>query len=350
VSRSLSRLQALLLGAVVLAGLLLAGAGLYAIGSRGWFGKDALNVQVGFREVRGVEVGTRVRIQGIDAGEVTAVEPPRQSGGPVILHLRLHGDYRQLVRTTSRVQIQSEGLIGGKVVEIQPGHPISPGEADQPVAEGAMLQSAPSTELGDLMTQAGQTLEALQKGQGSLGKLANEPQAHDTLVAALQQIKETAGSIQQTADAMQRLPIVRGYVENPVVLLERPNCNRDRRWFAESDLFEPGEAILTAQGKARLDEIAPWLEGMKHKGSEVVVAAYADQANNASAEVALNCTRKQSEAVSQYLKSHHAIQKMTMFSSRNVIPLGRGLGAPPSWEREKLPPARVEVIVFLAVQ
>lgn len=345
-SRSLSRLQALLLGLIVLAGLILAGTGLFAVGSRSWYGQDVLNVRVGFQEVRGVEVGTRVRVQGIDAGEVTAVQPPSESGGPVILRMRLRGDYRHLVRTNSRVQIASEGLIGGKVVEILPG---KPGETGEPVSEDALLQSTPATELGDLMSQAGQTLQSLQKGQGSLGKLANDPQAHDSLVAALQQIKETASSIQQTADAMQRLPIVRGYVENPVALLERPNCSRDRRSFAESELFEPGEAVLTAQGKERLDAIAPWLEGMKHKGSEVVVAAYADPAVTTNAEVAQDRTRKQSDAVCAYLKSKHSIQKMGLFSSRNVIPLGRGLGAPPSWERDKVPPARVEVLVFVPI-
>ena len=41
-------------------------------------------------------------------------------------------------------------------------------------------------------------------------------------------------------------------------------------------LFEPGKAILTDAGRAKLDELAPWFEQLKIKGSDVVVVTYAD--------------------------------------------------------------------------
>jgi len=337
----------LLLGLVVLLALGLASAGLFAVGSRGWFGANGLTVYAGFPEIRGVEVGTRVRIQGIDAGEVIALEAPEKPGGPVLLRMRLKGDYRHLVRTRSRVQIVSEGLIGGKVVEIQPGKASSPNEPDEAVADGDLLASMPTPELTDLIGDVGQTLQSLRSGQGSIAKLTNEPAAHDALVGALQQLKETSTSIQQVADGMQRLPLVGGYVENPVAVLEHPNSQRDRRTFAETDLFEPGQAILTARGRTQLDEAAPWLEGMKHKGSEVVVVAYADPARTANAQTARVLTRQQSEVVCEYLKSKHSIQKMGWFSSRKVTPLGQGLNSPPTPEREAMPPARIEVLVFV---
>jgi phospholipid/cholesterol/gamma-HCH transport system substrate-binding protein len=347
VLRSLSRWQAVVLALVVVLGVGLGGIGLWSIGSRGWFGGNALTVAVGFPEIRGVEVGTRVRIQGIDAGEVVALVPPSEPGGAVLLRLRLRGEYRHLVRTRSRVQIVSEGLIGGKVLEIQPGKGGSPNEPDEPVAEGALLASAPTTELKDVLGEVGQTLEALHNGKGSIPKLINEPDAANALVSALNQIKETSKSIQDVSEGMSRLPLVGGYVENPVAVLERPNSQRDRRFFAEADLFEPGQAILTARGRSRLDDVAPWLEGMKHKGSEVVVVAYADPSQNSNVQTARVVTRQQSEAVCNYLKSKHSIQKMGWFSSRKVIPLGQGLNAPPSPERDALPPARIEVLVFI---
>jgi phospholipid/cholesterol/gamma-HCH transport system substrate-binding protein len=349
VSRSLSHLQALILGLVVVVGTVLAGSGLFAVGSRGWYGKNSLNIRSGFTEVRGVEVGTRVRIQGIDAGEVTALEPPAKPGDPVVLCLRLRGEFRHLVRTTSRVQIVNEGLIGGKVVEIRPGRKDDSG-SDEPVSEGGMLQSVASRDLSDLMEEAASTLNDLHNGKGSIGKLATDPQFHDAAVAVLQQGKEAGASIQQVADGMQRLPLVGKYVENPVAILERPNCQRDRRVFAEADLFEPDQAILTARGRTRLDEVAPWLEGMKHKGSEVVVVAYADPATHANSQAARILTRQQSEAVCEYLKKKHAIQKMGWVTSRKVTPLGQGVNSPPTPEREPLPPGRVEVLVFVPQQ
>jgi phospholipid/cholesterol/gamma-HCH transport system substrate-binding protein len=348
VTRSLSRLQALLLGAVILLGVGLGVFGLFTVGSRGWFGNDALHVRVGFREIRGVEVGTRVRIQGIDAGEVVAITPPETPDGPVMLRLRLKGDYRRLVRTTSTVQIVSEGMLGGKVLEVHynPPKPSQFPVKDEPAGEDALLQSEPSTELADVLGQVGQALKGIQGGEGTLGKLARDPQAYEALLALLEQGRETMSSIGQSADAVKHMPLVRDYVEDPTGLLVRPNCERNRQLFAESELFEPGRAVLTAQGRLRLDTLAPWLEGMKHKGSEVVVVSYADP-QTTTPSLAQAITRQQSEAVCDYLKKQHAIQKMGWFSSRKVTPLGQGVKPPPAPERDSLPAARVEVLVFV---
>ncbi len=319
-SRTLSRWQSLLLSLVVLTGVGLGVAGLFAVGSRGWFGKAPLHVRVGFQEIRGVEVGTRVRIQGIDAGEVVAIDPPQTPDGPVVLRLALKNEYRPLVRASSTVQIISEGMLGSKVLEIHRGRPpLNPlpgggeikGGGDEPAAEDALLESEPSVELADVLGQVKQTLQGIQNGDGTLGKLARDPQAYDALLELLQQGRETVASIGQGADAVKHMPVVRNYVEDPTSLLVRPDCERNRQYFAESELFEPGRAVLTAQGRQRLDNLAPWLEGMKHKGSEVVVVAYADP-QKSSATLARTLTRQQSEAVCDYLKKQHAIQKIAV--------------------------------------
>jgi phospholipid/cholesterol/gamma-HCH transport system substrate-binding protein len=344
-SRALSSRQALALGLIVLIGLVLTVVGLFGIGSRGWFGNKPLHVRVGFHEIRGVEVGTRVRIQGMDAGEVIQIIPPETSDGLVVLQLALKDEYRRLVRTHSTVQILSEGMLGGKVLEIHPGK-LKPDEQNEPAAEDALLASESSTDLADVLGQVQQTLQGIQKGDGTLGKLARDPQAYDALLGLLHQGRETMASIGQGADAVKHMPVVRDYVEDATSLLVRPNCERNRQYFTESELFEPGRAVLTAQGRERLDGLAPWLEGMKHKGSEVVVVSYADP-QKTSASLARTLTRQQSEAVCDYLKKQHSIQKMGWFSSRRVTALGQGVNPPPTPENDSLPAARVEVLVFV---
>lgn len=342
----LSRLQALVLGLIVFFGIGLAVVGLFAVGSRGWYGKNPLHVRAGFREIRGVEVGTRVRIHGIDAGEVVNILPPDSPDGPVVLRLALKDEYRRLVRANSTVQIVSEGMLGGKVLEIHRGQ-LKSGQTDDIAAEDALLESESSTELADVLGQVKQTLEGIRNGDGTLGKLARDPQAYDALLDLLHQGRDTVASIGQSADAVKQMPLVRDYVEDAASLLVRPNCERNRRVFAEAELFEPSRAVLTAQGRECLDRLAPWLEGMKHKGSEVVIVAYSDPHKAASSKLARTLTRQQSEAVCDYLKRQHSVQKMGWFSSRKVTTLGQGANAPPAPERDPLPPARVEVIVFV---
>jgi phospholipid/cholesterol/gamma-HCH transport system substrate-binding protein len=340
-SRTLSRFQAAVLGAIVVAGLALAGVGLFTVGSRQWLWSDTFHVVVGFPQIRGVEAGTRVRVQGIEAGEVETVEPPATPGGDVMLRLRLGGRLRYLLRADASAQIASEGMIGGRVIEINPGS-----SAALPIEENARLASRSPSDLTDVLAQVQAALQDLRDGQGTVGKFLKDPEAYANVVALLQQSRETMSSFQQDADALKRLPVVRSYVEDPQALLVRPDCARNRHCFAEAELFEPGRAVLTPDGRQRLDELAPWLAGLKQSGSEVVVVAYTDP-KSTSFSLARTLTRQQSEAVCAYLKGHHAVQKMGWFRSRKVTAVGLGTSPPPIPDTEALPPSRVEILVFV---
>src|SRR5262245_25388235 len=85
VSRSLSTLQAMVLGGFVLMGLALGIVGLFTVGSRHWPWNEPFVVRTSFAKVAGVDTGTRVRVQGVDAGEVESVEFPEPPGGDVQL-------------------------------------------------------------------------------------------------------------------------------------------------------------------------------------------------------------------------------------------------------------------------
>jgi phospholipid/cholesterol/gamma-HCH transport system substrate-binding protein len=340
VSRALTRLQAILLALAVLCGLGLAGFGVYAVGNRQLLWSEHFHVRVGFAQVRGVEPGARVRIQGIDAGEVVAVEAPQTPGGEVLLRLRLAGKFRQLVRQNASAQIVGESLVGGKVVEIDPGNTSA-----EPVADDALIASRPTAELADVLGQVDGVLQGVRDGKGSLGKLVKDDELHGQLVAMLRQGQGTLGSIKQDADALKALPLIRNYVKDAHKLLVRPECEVNRQWFVESDLFEPGNAILTTNGRRSLDRLAPWLEGLKHKGSDVVVAAYANPSTEP--QLAMTLSQKQAEAACAYLKDQHAVQKMSWLTRRDVTPIGLGVNPPPVQDKEKLPAPRVEVLVFI---
>ncbi len=339
-SRSLSRWQAVLLGLVVLTSLGLGAFGLFAVGNRQWLWADTFHIQAGFRQVRGVEVGTRVRVKGMDAGEVVAVQVPATPDADVLLRLRIDGKLRHLIRADASAQIIGEGMIGGKVVEVSPGSAAAP-----PVADNATVASKPAAELSDLMAQVDGAIRDLRGGQGTLGKLATDDKLYHALLQLADRGQNTLTSIQQDADALKDMPLVRNYVKDAHKLLVRPDCERNRQWFVEGDLFEPGGAVLTARGRQELDKLVPWLEGLKHKNSEVVIASYGDA--TLEPRVSLTLTQKQSDAVCAYLKDNHAVQKMGWFSRRKVTPIGLGVAAPPAPDKEKLPTPRVEVLVFV---
>jgi phospholipid/cholesterol/gamma-HCH transport system substrate-binding protein len=386
VYRSLSRWQAVVLAVVVLGGLALGTLGLFAVGSRHWLG-DAFHVRAGFADVGGVEVGTRVHIQGLDAGEVEAVEIPAVSGGQVALRLRVAGKYRNLVGADAVVEIAGESVLGGKVVRIVPGRPGAPPAAEDALLPGrvpadltaSLAQTA--ERLGRTLNQVDAVLADVRQGKGSLGKLVRDETLYDNLTAtvaeaqatlgevrrgegtlgklvkdndayveavkSLQDVRQLVSSVKQNSDAIKSLPVVRSYVVDPPRELIRPDCKRYRKWYSTGDLFEPGRAVLTARGRGLLDQAGAWLGGLKPKGSEVAVAAFADPHQNA--ELAQIVTKKQSEAVAAYLKSRHKVHRVGFWwwANRPVRAIGCGVNPPPVPETEKLPPARVEVLVFV---
>src|SRR5262249_40230395 len=243
---------------------------------------------------------------------------------------RIKGKHKNAVKRDSVVVIVNEGMLGGKVVEIRPPlrKPGQPAPDTRPAPEGALLASGQSAELTDVLGSVGETLAGLKNGEGTLGKLAKDPEAYEALVGllksshqAVEQGKDTMSTIQRDADALKRVPLLGRYVEDPQTLLVRGNMERNRKTFAEEELFEPGRAVLTARGREKLDDIGPWLTGLKHKGSDVVVVSYADR-KKADPKAALTLTRQQSQAVVDYLKKQHAVQKMGWLSSRKVTPLG----------------------------
>jgi phospholipid/cholesterol/gamma-HCH transport system substrate-binding protein len=405
VSRSLSRLQATLLGGVLLAGVVLAAFGLFTVGSRHWSGRDSFQVTVGFQDVGGVEVGSRVRIQGVDAGEVEAIDLPDSAGDPVQLRLRLAGRFRKLIGNpaSARVQIGSEGMFSGKFVKIIPGAPVR-----RPPRDPVVLKAQPTPELTQELSEAAAqakrvlgaldaTLQDVRRGQGTLGQLVKNDKLYRELSGAagaarvslgkvnaavdevrgavedvragkgtlgalvkngdmyretreaLEQVREMVSSVKQNSDALKAMPIVRSYVVDPHKILHRPDCSMERQWLPASRLFQPGKAVLTRQGRRELERVAAWLNRHKIKGSEVAVASYAG--SDLKVEAAQRLTQKQSEVVCDYLTSNYKVHKTGWWwwSKRPVQPVGCGaMPSPiPSDARRKLPAPRVEVLLFV---
>lgn len=417
-SRQLSRFQALLLGGLVVVALSLGAFALVTLNDRSGWGSDRFRVTVGFPDVGGVEPGTRVRIQGMDVGEIERLVPPETPGQLVKLELRIQGKYRHLVRDDAKVQIASDNLFAGKVVRILPGspsaNPVEDGgelKADvQPDILDGIAQAATklnrllvevdesmqvfrksersvgqdllnaTKKLNTVLAKADSALGSIEKGEGSLGKLIKDEKLYneltDTLlqvkgamtdirsgegtlgklvksneayaeaVASLQDVRKMVKSVQANSDAIKALPIVRSYVVDHNKDLIRPDCKRYRKWYAESDLFEPGKAVLTDKGKHHLDTAAGWLKENMYPKSEVLIASFA--APTANAEFAHEVTQKQSEVVMEYLRTQKVHRTgWWWWSTRTTKAIGCGATPTPVPETEKMPAARIELIVFV---
>jgi phospholipid/cholesterol/gamma-HCH transport system substrate-binding protein len=172
--RDIGRWRALANAGFALMVLALGGYGLYQVASRRWQVQPTFRLRAEFETIAGLEVGQRVRVQGIDAGLVDRVIPPAEPGRPVQLVLRIDERLRHLIRTDAVARIVSEGLVGARAVELTPGRPDSPRIADLD-----RIASERPVDMTDLVKKASASLarldavtEAAEQGLGDFNAIA----------------------------------------------------------------------------------------------------------------------------------------------------------------------------------
>jgi phospholipid/cholesterol/gamma-HCH transport system substrate-binding protein len=365
--RGLGRWRALANAGLVVAILALAGFGVTQVASRQWRVQKTFHVRAEFASIGGVGEGNQVRIQGIDAGVVETIAPPSLPGRPVTLVFRIDERLRPLVRSDAVARIVTEGVVGAKVVEIVPGRPDAP-----PLADHGLIAAERPVELADLLKKASASLERLdavalsaqeglgeinriaatiRKGEGSLGKFVQDDEAYRKLVTMTDRGEKTLNDLEDNLVALKRTwPLSRYFNDRAFFdrdrVLFHPGAERDSRFLSEEDLFEPGRAALTTGGRRKLDEVAAWFKKATRPKSEVVIAAFTDDAKDPDLAQAL--TQEQADAVRTYLVRMHKIDSAGWFATRKVAAVGFGSETPRRLPEESrgLPPRRVEIILF----
>ncbi len=359
--------RALCNGLLSLSILGVAGYGTFQVAGRQWLVQETFVTKAHFDSIGGIEVGARVLVQGIDAGVVEAIEPPARPGEPVALRLRIDERLRPLVRSDALAQIASQGVVGAKVVEIQPGQPDAP-----PLSPDGILRAEEPIELADLLREAAQSLQKvnavadaagqgleeiqgiaslIREGEGTLGRLVRDEEAYDRLVQLTNQGEQTLDDLNENLVALKHTwPISRYFNQRSYFdresLLYQPGSDRESRTIRESDLFEPGRAVLTPRGRNRLDEVAKWFTPALKRQSEVVIAAFTDETQDD--DLARVLTQEQAEAVRRYLVERHHLESAGWFRSRKVAAVGFGSKTPRTLPAEAngLPLRRIEIILF----
>jgi len=117
----MKRNQAAAVGAFVVFGVLLFGVGLFFIGDRRMLFNSSVEVYTEFANISGLEDGAKVRVAGMDAGEVSSIQVPSNPSARFRVKLRIREDLHQLLRVDSVATIQTDGLVGNKFVQVEAG-------------------------------------------------------------------------------------------------------------------------------------------------------------------------------------------------------------------------------------
>ncbi|HEX6973688.1 MAG TPA: MlaD family protein, partial [Vicinamibacterales bacterium] len=150
----MARNRLIAVGTFVLLGILLFAVGLFFIGSRRGLFEDSIEAYAEFSNIAGLENGAKVRVSGMDAGEVEEIHVPKGPGDKFRLKVRIRSDLRPLLRQDSVASIQNDGLVGNKFVQVEAGTEQSPA-----LAEKGTMQSREPFDLADMLQKMNETID-----------------------------------------------------------------------------------------------------------------------------------------------------------------------------------------------
>lgn len=136
-------------GVVVTAAIVLFGAGLFLIGNQHKAFRRHTDFYAEFANVGGIGKGAKVRVNGMDAGQVQDVLIPSSPAQRFRLKMTVEDRLRGLIRSDSVVTQETEGIVGDKFLLIKSGSEHAPA-ADS----GATLPSKEPFDLGKMLEQA----------------------------------------------------------------------------------------------------------------------------------------------------------------------------------------------------
>jgi phospholipid/cholesterol/gamma-HCH transport system substrate-binding protein len=147
-----------LVGAFVLGGLALFAIALFLVGDRRLLFEPQFTLNTAFGKVTGLQAGSKVRLAGLDAGEVLAIDIPPRPSDKFVVRLRVREDLRPLIRTDSVAAVQTDGIVGSAFIQIGRGTDGAP-----MIEPGATIAGNDPIEFADLIQEGRATFQAVSR-------------------------------------------------------------------------------------------------------------------------------------------------------------------------------------------
>jgi phospholipid/cholesterol/gamma-HCH transport system substrate-binding protein len=260
-------------GMFVLAGLFILAVAIFYVTGTGFLGPK-YRVITYLPEVEQLLTGAPVRLAGVEIGNVQSISltpHPQDQMHNIVLVLRLDQRYQNDIRTDSVASLITEGLLGNRYVTISrgltgaviPPNGVVPGKEEtamkQMVERGADLMQ----NLGALSDDLRDIVDQVHKGNGTLGKLMNDPSLYnhlnetaakfDAMVGSVQQGQGTMGKLVASDELYNKADTIIGHVDEVVVAV------RDQKGAMGKLIYDPSvyESTkgLVDKGNAILEDV-----------------------------------------------------------------------------------------------
>jgi phospholipid/cholesterol/gamma-HCH transport system substrate-binding protein len=189
------RAAQLRVGIFVLAGVGVFLGLIYLLGARARLFEARHVIHADFTEVAGLVEGATVRLAGVQIGRVVGIHLPGQPGGKVRVDMSITKKYGDRIRKDSVARIDTQGLLGDKIIEITVGSAAAP-----PVSANDVVAARDPTDVGQVLSRGAETVKNVAALTESLRAVA-EGFTRSNIV---DQTTATVGAMRRTVDQLGR--------------------------------------------------------------------------------------------------------------------------------------------------
>jgi len=206
-------------GLFVLVGLAVLAAGIFYVTGAGILGPK-YRLKTFLPEVSGLSKGAPVKLDGVEIGNVEAIQlVPRTPGSVkdknrnVEVDMRIDRRYQKDILTDSTATLVTEGLLGNRYVDIRRGFtgvPLKenqelPGAEEKAIKEVVERSAELLGNLTALSEEAQDLVSGVKGGRGTLGKLLTDEQAYNHLNSLLAHGDQLVTNVQQGQGTLGKL-------------------------------------------------------------------------------------------------------------------------------------------------
>lgn len=175
------------IGIFIFLGVAILVLAVFLIGDKSALFSSTFSVKAYFNDVQGLKTGATVLLSGIDVGSVSDIEILDRSG-KVEVTMDIVEDVRQFIKTDTEASIETEGLVGNKVVVLK----IGSASAEQ-IKKGGTIKSKEPISFAQVIEETqgimqytkemtrdlAEIVGRVNRGEGSIGKLLVDEELYE---------------------------------------------------------------------------------------------------------------------------------------------------------------------------
>lgn len=180
------------LGIFIFLGTVLMVISILLLGNKESLFASTISVKSYFSAIEGLKAGAPVRLSGYDIGSVRGVSLASDTSGRVEVELRIDENVRHFIRLDSRASIETEGLVGKKIIAITAGSANM-----EMVKDGGIIPSKDPVNISEIIEETQEIMAYIKvitkdfsgivtkinAGEGSIGHLVNNDDLYNSTVA-----------------------------------------------------------------------------------------------------------------------------------------------------------------------